>query len=302
MTVAERRNVGGATWREFAVTQLHDREAIRPLLEGQRAYAAYALGQLDPRLFHLTEWWHSDGAGSDALVLHSSGGLGKATFLSGEVQALEAVLRIHPGPRSTFLTCEPHHLETVTRYFDLHQRQLMMRMQVTADTFHASPDAIAVRRLDGGDARRINSLYRSDGVASFYQPRQIEDAVYYGVERDARLVAIAGTHVVSSSNAIAVVGNVYTHPVHRGQHLAQATTSAVTEQLLRFCREVVLSVDPDNAPAVRAYERLGYREVARLIEGAALRRDVTGLMAAVRRLAARARGKGQDKEIVRLRA
>ena len=121
-------------------------------------------------------------------------------------------------------------------------------------------------------------------------------------DRDARLVAIAGTHVVSSSSAIAVVGNVYTHPAHRGQHLAQATTRAVTAQLLRFCRDVVLSVDPDNAAAVRAYQRLGYREVARLIEGAALRRDVTGLTAAVRRIAARARGRGEGREIVRLRA
>ena len=302
MTVAERHHTSAATWREFCVTRLYDREAIRPLLEGQRAYAAYALGQLDPRLFHLTEWWHAEADGSDALALHSSGGLGKATFLTGESQALEALLRLHPGPRSTFLTCEPHHLDTVTRYFDLHQRQLMMRMQVTDDSFKPSAGGITVRRLDGADARRINSLYRNDGVPSFYQPRQIEDAVYYGVERDARLVAIAGTHVVSSSNEIAVVGNVYTHPVHRGQHLAQATTSAVTEQLLRFCREVVLSVDPDNAPAVRAYERLGYSEVARLIEGAALRRDVTGLTAAVRRLAARARGRGQGNEIVRLRA
>lgn len=301
MTVAERRNVSGAQWREFAVSRLSDRETIHRILDERRPYAAYALGQLDPRLFHLTEWWLSQGGDTEALVLHSSGGLGKAAFMAGETQALDAILRIHPGPRSTFLTCEQHHLETVTRHFELHQRQVMMRMQVTPATFKRC-EGIDVRRLDGGDARRINSLYRSDGVPSFYQPRQIEDAVYFGAERDGRLIAIAGTHVVSSSSAIAVVGNVYTHPTYRGQHLAQATTSAVTEQLLRFCREVVLSVDPENAAAVRAYERLGYTEVARLIEGAAVRRDVAGFMTATRRLIAGARGKKQNREIVRLRA
>ena len=119
----------------------------------------------------------------------------------------------------------------------------------------------------GADARAINALYRSDGVPSFYSSRQIDDAVYFGAERDGVLVAVAGTHVISSASAIAVVGNVYTHPAYRGQHLAQATTAAVTEQLLRFCREVVLSVDPTNDPAVRAYERLGYIEVARLDRG-----------------------------------
>jgi RimJ/RimL family protein N-acetyltransferase len=159
-----------------------------------------------------------------------------------------------------------------------------------------------VRRLEGADARRINALYRSDGVASFYSPRQIDEACYYGAERDGKLVAIAGTHVVSTSSEIAVVGNVYTFPEYRGQHLAQATTSAVTAQLLKFCREVVLSVDPENAPAVRAYERLGYIEVARLIEGAAVRRDVTGLAASLRRMVARTRGRAEGNEIVRLRA
>jgi RimJ/RimL family protein N-acetyltransferase len=178
----------------------------------------------------------------------------------------------------------------------------MIRMQVTPETFKPSADGIAVRRLDGADARRINALYRYDGVPSFYSPRQIDDACYFGAERDGRLVAIAGTHVVSTSSEIAVVGNVYTYPDYRGQHLAQATTSAVTTQLLTFCREVVLSVDPENEPAVRAYQRLGYVEVARLIEGAAVRRDLTGITSTMRRFVARARGREEGSEIVRLRA
>ena len=114
------------------------------------------------------------------------------------------------------------------------------------------------------------------------------------------VIAVAGTHVISHDSAIAVVGNVYTHPTHRGQHLAQATTSAVTSQLLKFCREVVLSVDPTNSAAVRAYERLGYVEVARLIEGAATRRDVLGAATIARRLLARLRGGGAGGEVVRV--
>ena len=93
----------------------------------------------------------------------------------------------------------------------------------------------------------------------------------------------------------------YTHPRYRGQRLAHATTSAVTEHLLKTVREVVLSVDPANKPAVQAYERLGYREVARLIEGAAVRKDTTGVVTAFRRMAARMRGRSTGAEIVRLR-
>jgi predicted GNAT family acetyltransferase len=187
----------------------------------------------------------------------------------------------------------------VLRHFVLDQRQTMIRMQVDAATFRAA-EGVDVRRLRGQDVRQINALYRTDGVPSFYSSRQIEDSVYFGAERDGRIVAVAGTHVISSASAIAVVGNVYTHPHHRNEHLAQATTGAVTEQLLKFCREVVLSVDPTNESAVRAYQRLGYREVARLIEGAATRRGTIGAAAAIRRLSARLRGRGRGAEIVRL--
>lgn len=299
MTVVERKGTMSGGGREYLVHPERDRESIRALLETKRPYAAYALGQLDPRLFRLSEWWTAEREGARALLLHSRGGLGNATFAMGESGALEALLRTHPGPRSSFFTCEVHHVDTVLRHFELSQRQTMIRMLVTAEEFRPCYEP-PVRRLAGRDARDINSLYRADGVPSFYTPRQIDDSIYFGAEREGRLVAIAGTHVISSAASIAVVGNVYTHPTYRNQHLAQSTTSAVTEKLLASCREVVLSVDPTNASAVRAYERLGFREVARLIEGAAVRRDVMGAATALRRMIARARGRGRGGEVVRV--
>ncbi len=299
MTVVERNAAALDRTMEYFVRPLRDRDEIRRLLETRRPYAAYALGQLDPLLFKLTEWWIAVGETDKALVLHSRGGLGNATFLMGEAGALDALLRLHPGPRHSFLTCEVHHLDTVLRYFELEQRQTMIRMQVTAETFR--PVKATVQRLGGRDVREINRLYRADGVPSFYSSRQIDDSVYFGAIRDGQLASVAGTHVISASSGIAVVGNVYTHPRYRGEHMAEATTSAVTEILLRSCREVVLSVDPTNTPGVRAYERLGYVEVERLIEGAAIRRDSTGIVTWMRRAIARMRGRGTDSGIVRAR-
>jgi RimJ/RimL family protein N-acetyltransferase len=300
VTVVERNNAAMQDVSEYLVRPLREREQIRRILEGRRPYAAYALGQLEPPLVRQTDWWLSSSAANQGLMLHSRGGLGNATFAMGEAGALDALMSVHPGPRRTFLTCEPHHLETMLRHFDLDQRQTMIRMRVTATSFR--PIDGPVRRLTGADVRSINRLYRTEGVPSFYSSRQIEDAVYFGVERDGELIAVAGTHVISQASAIAVVGNVYTHPRYRGQRFAQCTTGAVTEQLLRFCRDIVLSVDPTNVPAVRAYERLGYTEAARLIEGAATRRDAAGVAAFARRTRARLRGRGKGGEIVRVRA
>lgn len=297
MTVVERKSTIERQG-EYHIHPLHDRNEIRTLLEQRRPYAAYALGQLDPALFRQAEWWMAQGPAGEAMVLHSRGGLGNATFAIGGSEALEALLRVHPGARHTFLTCEVHHIEVLTRYFELEQRQTMIRMEVTPENFQPAPPIYGIRRLAGRDVREINALYRTDGVPSFYSSRQIEDSVYFGAEREGRLVAVAGTHVISAESGIAVIGNVYTHPRHRGQHLAQSVTSGVAERLLQTCGEVVLSVDPTNSPAVRAYERLGFTEVARLVEGAAVRRDSTGAITAIRRLAARLRGRGVGGEIV----
>lgn len=301
MTRVLRKPAVTARRQEFLVRPLVERDHIRRILEGRRPYAAYALGQLEPALFRQTEWWLGSGDHNQALVLHARGGLGNATFVMGETLALESILRLHPGPRHTFLTCEVHQLDTVARHFLLEHRQTMIRMLVTPDSYRAAP-SIELRRLHGKDSRAINRLYRTDGVPSFYSPRQIEDAVYFGAEQDGQLVAVAGTHVISSASSIAVVGNVYTHPRYRNRGLARATTGAVTEHLLRFCREVVLSVDPTNVAAVRAYERLGYREVERLVEGAATRRDVLGLATGLRRTYARLRSRVAGSEVVTLDA
>ncbi len=300
MTVVERNSKARDLWTEYTIRQLESRDHIRAVLEARRPYAAYALGQLEPLLFRQTEWWQASSGEFDgsALVLHSRGGLGHATFTMGGTTALDALLRLHPGGRSTFLTCEPQHLETVLRHFEIEQRQTMIRMRVSPDTFR--PVEGPVRRLTGMDAREINRLYRIDGVPSYYSPRQVDEAVYYGAEIDGDIVAVAGTHVISSASAIAVVGNVYTHPRFRGNKLAQAVTSAVTDVLLRNCRDVVLSVDPANESAVGAYAHLGYTEVARLIEGAAVRRDVLGAETLVRRTLARLRGQ-VGEEVIRMR-
>ena len=118
-------------------------------------------------------------------------------------------------------------------------------------------------------------------------------------EDEDRLVAVAGTHVVSQPEGIGVIGNVFTHPRYRGQGIGTLVTSAVTRELLTSGREVVLSVDPANDAAVRTYRRLGFREAARIIEGPAVRRDL-GIVAFVRRRLAALRGRRYGAELVHL--
>jgi GNAT superfamily N-acetyltransferase len=155
-----------------------------------------------------------------------------------------------------------------------------------------------VRRLRGRDIRPVNALYNSEGAPAYYSSTHVREGIYYGVFDQQHLVSVAGTHVISEQWSIAVVGNVFTHPSYRGRGYARLSTGAVTSDLLERCRDVVLTVDPQNAPAVRAYRHLGYQEDCQLLEAAVVRKDPFGLGSRLARSIARYRGRHQGTELV----
>ncbi len=280
----------------YAVQGLSDPDEIRALLAPERAYAAYALAQLEPGTFELSEWYQAKGPDGQALVVHSRSGLGRALFVLGQPQALDAILSLHPGPRFTFGSLRQEHLPVVQRYFFLTREQTMLRMAVTPAEFSAG-EGEAVR-LSGRDIAKINGLYSSEGGPTAYTPRHIDDGVYYGVFVAGKLASIAGTHAFSPSEGVAVVGNVFTHPRHRNQGLATIATSAVTRKLLEGCSLVVLTVEEANTFAVRAYRKLGYQPQCTLHETPLVRKEPLGLLSLARRLAAGWRGRTEGQELV----
>lgn len=287
--------------RATRVRELRDSRTIRALLQPHRAYAAYAIGQLSPSLFPQVRCFYAEHADGDGLALFSGGGLGDALFTQGTTAAVEAILRLHRGPRQTFVTCAPDHIEVLRRYYRVNHEQDMMRMAVTQPRFAPAPlpPGVTMRRLQGLDARTVNRLYNTEGAPTFYSPSHIEHGYYHGLFVNGRMVAVAGTHVVSPEEGVAVVGNVFTHPRYRGYGYGTAVTGATTAELLAHCRDVVLTVDPRNTPAVRAYRRLGYVEACRLVEAPVTRKGLIGVSAALRRLAASWRGRSQGVELVR---
>ena len=296
MTSVSRERPTAATRAEYRITELSDPAAIRRLLEPQRAYTAYALAQLDPRMFPRNKWYRSAGPNGQALLVHSKSPLGNALFALGDATALDAVLSLHPGPRFAFGSLMLEHKAIVRKYFLMTRPQVMLRMTVESDTFR--PVGADAQRLATSDIAAVNRLYSMEGGLTAYRTEHLDDAVYYGIYEGRNLISIAGTHVVSGAERIAVVGNVFTHPRYRGQGLATATTGAVTAHLLADCDLVALTVEEENAAAVAIYSSLGYETKGKLHETPVVRKEPIGVVSFVRRAIAGWRGRGEDKEVV----
>ena len=286
-----------ASSSRVVVERLSGHDAIRSRLAPEGAYAAYGLAQLSPWLVNQCDCWTSTGRYGSALVLHSQGGLGHAMLTVGEAEALDAVLSLHPGPRFSFASFRPDHRTVLRRHFMLARDELMVRMSVDRESFRPVEGQSEAVPLYPSDIARINRLYASDGNPAAYTARHIEEGVYYGVVVDGRLASIAGTHVNSPSEGVAVVGNVFTGPRYRDKGLATIATSAVTAALLHDSELVALTVEARNSPALAVYNRLGYRQVCTLYETPVVRKDALGLFSASRRLMAGWRGRHEGKEI-----
>ena len=240
----------------LSVQETSDRAMLRAFLEADRLYSAYALCDLDDREFPRTRWGVATVAGRPtAVVLQYAGYSPQPIFVMGDNAGIGAIMTSVIKPRTAYLAALKENLPGVAPRYRIDDGPEMVRMWVDRARFQ--PFAGPVQRLLPVDVGEVNRLYRL-GFASWLPASAIADGLYYGIRAGGQLVAAAGTHVISPAARLAVVGNVMTHADHRGRGYATAVTGAVTEELLRFCDQVVLNVRADNAPALAAYRRLGY--------------------------------------------
>jgi ribosomal protein S18 acetylase RimI-like enzyme len=256
--------------RRYQVEMTRDRALLREFLERNRLLAAYAICDLEEHEFGKTRWGIARENGETvAVVLEYRGLSPQPLFVMGESTAIAAVLREVITPRLVYLAAHSSHLSSIEQIYRIDPGPPMLRMWVTRQTFRPhSGVALRLLPVEIGDLNRLYGL----GFTSWLASDAIANGVYYGVRVGGKLIAAAGTHVISRTARLGVVGNVMTHADYRGQGYAKLTTSAVTQELLRYCDDVVLNVRSDNPPAIAAYRALGYQEYARFEERLAHRR------------------------------
>jgi len=243
---------------------------VRAFFERDRLLAAYALADLDRDNIDTARWWVAwRGPDVAAAALLVEVLPFRPCFAMGETEALAAIFRDLREPRLV-LAAPPKARLAVEQAYRFERVDVMQRMAVDAASFEPRVTHRATR-LRPEHLEDLIELY-GEASRTYFTPERLAREIYFGIYVDDRIVSAAGTHVRSADAGIAAVGNVLTRIQHRDRGMATSVSSAVTEAALAEHRDVVLNVRQNNVPAIRVYERLGYRTHATFIEGPAVRR------------------------------
>ena len=231
--------------------------------------------------------WRSTTVGPTAVVLEYLGLSPQPLFAMGDAGGITAILRDVIKPRAAYLAGDAGRARRrPSRCTRSSPARRWCGCGSTAPRSDRRPGAAT--RLVPSDIGELNRLYDL-GLTSWLPAESVAHGVYYGIRVGGRLVAAAGTHVISRDMRLAAVGNVMTNRDFRNRGYAKIVTGAVTQELLRFCDEVVLNVRSDNPPALAAYRALGYREHVRFEERLVHRRGTLwdSIVSPIRRIANR---------------
>jgi ribosomal protein S18 acetylase RimI-like enzyme len=253
--------------------RITDRSKICALLESDRNWAVYALGDLAPDKFRQSIWH----ATATAIVLLYGGFETPVLFALGEPEEVGPLLNELGPPPKMYLHVRPEILPIVRGQYEVLHDKTMLRMVLDSQLFSPASSEDVVR-LSMSDLRALQDLY-SDGMQSgeapeFFVPSMLHEGVYFGVKQGTELISVAGTHFVAPHESVAAIGCVYTRRDYRGHGMATRVTSAVAGELMATSlRTIALNVHESNASAMRVYEKLGFATYCKFKEGLATQHD-----------------------------
>ena len=257
-------------------------EQARAILEQDRIWAAYAIADLQPAYAPDCVWsLRGDADGASAALLYH-GLTTPVLFTFGEPAALAMSLGEWAAtgqlPPHVDLAVRAEHEPVVGQWYDgTGDRKPMLRMWL-ADAGRVPAVNAGIVRLGGDDAPQLQALYAHGGpfTPDAFMPEQLAQGVFFGVPGDdGALTAAGGTHLWDPDAGIAAIGNMYTHPAHRGRGLAAQVLAAIVHTLLDAgVATIVLNVNARNSVARRLYERFGFAIHCPFIEGVAVKKGV----------------------------
>ena len=166
---------------------------------------------------------------------------------------------------------EPQHLTQVEKLYaptkasdaaSLGNITTYLIISVRTQDFHPSITP-HVTKVNAND---LDDVFRDLGEEYSEKVQQAQSSgVAFGVRAEKHWVSVAVVPEIIEE--VGFIRGVYTAPAFRGKGFSTSTMSALVKELLRSRVEPGLWVAEDNAPAVRVYEKIGFKPSKNILLG-----------------------------------
>jgi ribosomal protein S18 acetylase RimI-like enzyme len=258
---------------------LHDKATIERALRQNTLLHLYALGDLDAFFWNQTTWfgWQSRKDAIDCIILLFSGLELPCLLVIGNDQQMPALRTLLTSiqkllPPRFYAHLSPSVEEALGPPFEIDSHGQHLKMGLANPSRLDAVDTSDVIALTEADRDEILALYKASYPETWFELHMLRTGLYFGLRDGGKLVSIAGVHVHSPTYRVAALGNITTHPHHRGRGFAARTIAALCRRLLETCDHVGLNVKADNTAAIHCYEKLGFEPLATYEEALVTRR------------------------------
>jgi ribosomal protein S18 acetylase RimI-like enzyme len=140
-------------------------------------------------------------------------------------------------------------------------REHMMLMSLRRGEENTQITTVPIR-LGVGDAQEVVELMRGADPAWWGETalesmqKSLQEAFWLGIKQDRKIVSAGMTRPVEFASNIGVAA---TQKEFRNRGYATSIVSALVEEILKTSQAAIIHVISDNAPAIRAYSKVGFK-------------------------------------------
>lgn len=242
------------------MNQVAEPAGLIDLLEADRETHLYALGDLEPPYWPNSTWYRRGEAAVGLISAGEDWTTGYAMSRVAPEETLSLFAQVHAElPPHSWVTGATGLFEVVRRVREC--RSIGPHWRMILDEPRFLDHDFQVTELGRPDLEAMGELHSTEPGRAFWMVSMLSDNPFVGVWDQDRLIASAGCHVASEPYGVAAIGGVFTHPDHRGRGLGAVATSELLRRLQGRFETIGLNVETSNDPAIRIYDRLGFRRV-----------------------------------------
>lgn len=243
--------------------RVQDRSRLEAHLRREADLHLYELGDLDDFFWPRTSWFALESAAGivASALLYAGADLPVLIAMAREPLApMRSLLRalLPTLPERLYAHLSEGLVDILAPQYEVSSHGRHLRMILATTEQLEQPSRHVASPLGRADMEQIQRLYDTAYPENWFDPRMIETGAYHGIRQGTELIGIAGVHVFSPVYRVAALGNIATHPLHRGHGIGRAVTAAVCRWLMGRADGIGLNVHEGNIAAIRCYQGLGF--------------------------------------------